>query len=219
MKNDLTGQRFGRLVALEPTDDRHRTSVIWRCRCDCGTECRVPSDWLRRGTKRSCGCLQDEARRDDITGQRRGRLTAIRPTDQRRGGKTLWEWRCDCGATVLKIPGMVRDGMSTMCPACSRRLKRDQGAALAAAQIRDEETGMMPAGLDGLRAGKLYSTNTSGVRGVSWHNKNQKWVARIQDHGKTKTIGYYSTIEEAAVARAQAVKKRYGVSENKGESE
>ena len=213
MKKDLTGQRFGRLTALEPTEDRHRTSVVWRCRCDCGTECRVPSDWLRRGVKRSCGCLQDEARRDDITGQRRGRLTAIRPTDQRRGGKTVWEWRCDCGATVLKTPDMVREGMSTMCPACARRLKRDQGAALAAAQVRDEETGMMPAGLDGLREGRLFRNNTSGVRGVSWHAGRGKWCARISDGGKMKTVGYYDTIDDAARARAEAVKKKYGVKE------
>ena len=38
---------------------------------------------LLRGVKRSCGCLQDEARRLDITGQKRGQLTAVRPTNYR----------------------------------------------------------------------------------------------------------------------------------------
>ena len=36
---DLTGRRFGRLKALEPTDRRDRKgSVYWRCVCDCGQE-------------------------------------------------------------------------------------------------------------------------------------------------------------------------------------
>lgn len=55
----------------------------------------------------------------DLTGQRFGHLTAIRPTDQRRKGATVWEWRCDCGATVLKPPsssGMRRrEGSKKIC--------------------------------------------------------------------------------------------------------
>lgn len=46
---DLTSQRFGRLVALEPTDKRSGLSVVWRCRCDCGNVCEVASGNLRSG--------------------------------------------------------------------------------------------------------------------------------------------------------------------------
>ena len=39
---DLTGQRFGRLTALYPTNRRdYKGSVIWHCRCDCGNETDV----------------------------------------------------------------------------------------------------------------------------------------------------------------------------------
>ncbi len=57
---DLTGKRFGRLVAQAKdrsvTDDEAR----WRCRCDCGRETRVRSSSLRNGTSQSCGCLRQE---------------------------------------------------------------------------------------------------------------------------------------------------------------
>lgn len=35
---NIKGQRFGRLVALEPTGfrDPHNGCVMWLCRCDCG---------------------------------------------------------------------------------------------------------------------------------------------------------------------------------------
>jgi hypothetical protein len=53
---DLAGQTFGRLTALAPTTERRRGSVVWRCRCACGREVKVPSRSLRSGDNRSCGC-------------------------------------------------------------------------------------------------------------------------------------------------------------------
>lgn len=55
---DLTGQRFGRLVAIEPTAQRRRGCVVWRCRCDCGREFYAASNALHHGDIRSCGCTQ-----------------------------------------------------------------------------------------------------------------------------------------------------------------
>ncbi|ERL09822.1 AP2 domain protein [Olsenella profusa] len=62
---DLTGQRFGRLVAVELTDrrDRHSGGAIWRCRCDCGNTCEVGAHELRNGNTRSCGCGNAENRK------------------------------------------------------------------------------------------------------------------------------------------------------------
>lgn len=33
---DITGKRFGRLVAQEPTELRRNGSTVWLCQCDCG---------------------------------------------------------------------------------------------------------------------------------------------------------------------------------------
>ncbi len=57
---DVSGQRFGRLTALEPTDRRVNDNVVWRCRCDCGQEAEVPYASLVSGNTKSCGCLQRE---------------------------------------------------------------------------------------------------------------------------------------------------------------
>lgn len=58
-KIDLTGQRFGRLVAL-----RHEATpgakTFWFCRCDCGKEVLVGYGELKSGNTRSCGCLRKE---------------------------------------------------------------------------------------------------------------------------------------------------------------
>ena len=207
---DMRGQRFGRLVAIEPTDQRHReTIVVWRCVCDCGRERLVPGDHLRRGLVRSCGCLQDENRRKDITGQKRGHLTALHATDQRRNGHTVWAWACDCGAIVYKTPGMVGEGQSTMCPACAKALKAQQ-SAYAASCVERDSTGRSIKQVEGIKRGDLPAHNTSGVRGVSWHAGRRMWAARVSVDGKTKTIGYYKSIDAAAKARQDAIKELYG---------
>lgn len=58
MPSDLTGQRFGRLVALRRT--RRGAYWCWHCQCDCGNTCAPRSDSLRTGDTQSCGCLQRE---------------------------------------------------------------------------------------------------------------------------------------------------------------
>lgn len=56
---DLVGQRFGRLVAIEPIGRDKQGYVIWRCKCDCGNEKNATLKCLGRGTS-SCGCLSRE---------------------------------------------------------------------------------------------------------------------------------------------------------------
>ena len=54
---NLTGQKFGNLTALEPTNERNRNQVVWKCQCDCGNIHYAPSAELIRGKVRSCGCV------------------------------------------------------------------------------------------------------------------------------------------------------------------
>src|SRR4051812_16633339 len=57
---DISGRRFGRLVAVSiagRANDRH---AIWLCRCDCGATVNVPSGNLSTGNTASCGCFRKE---------------------------------------------------------------------------------------------------------------------------------------------------------------
>lgn len=54
---DITGLKYGMLTALYPTDKRSGTSIIWHCQCECGNECDVGLNNLKRGNVKSCGCL------------------------------------------------------------------------------------------------------------------------------------------------------------------
>lgn len=55
---DLTGQRFGRLIAIKNTKTKNKwNTYIWECKCDCGKTILLDSHKLRSGNTKSCGCL------------------------------------------------------------------------------------------------------------------------------------------------------------------
>lgn len=56
---DLTGQRFGKLVALSPIY-RENKHTLWHCKCDCGNECDIDMGNLRSGKSQSCGCTHSK---------------------------------------------------------------------------------------------------------------------------------------------------------------
>ena len=60
---DLSGKRFGKLLAIKRVylkTDRH---PYYLCRCDCGKEKAIRAASLRNGDTVSCGCYGKEARR------------------------------------------------------------------------------------------------------------------------------------------------------------
>lgn len=44
---------------------------------------------------------------------------------------------------------------------------------------------------------KLPSSNTSGVKGVTWHKGSQKWMARVKFNGKTTHLGRFVELKDA----------------------
>ena len=57
---DLTGQRFGRLVAVRDVGRNKYGTRIWECHCDCGATTRSLTITLRSGNTKSCGCLRQD---------------------------------------------------------------------------------------------------------------------------------------------------------------
>ena len=93
--NDITGLRFGMLVAEHMTGDKTKSgNYIWHCKCDCGKEIDVSSGELMSGHTRSCGCRSFA----ELEGQRFGKLTVIRLSGRSSpSGGRYWLCRCDCG--------------------------------------------------------------------------------------------------------------------------
>lgn len=133
---NLTGQKFGRLTAIEMTDKRINKSVVWKCKCDCGNECEVIAASLRAGRTRSCGCLKEESDKKpkgnviDMTGKKFGHLTVISRQGSDGRGEAIWECECDCdNHTHIQVLGSnLRTGHTTSC-GCERRSKGEIAVA------------------------------------------------------------------------------------------
>lgn len=61
----------------------------------------------------------------------------------------------------------------------------------------------------------MQRNNSSGVNGVYWSTRDGKYRVQITIDSKTKSIGMYSTLFEAACAR-KAADRKYGFHENHG---
>jgi len=64
--DDLTGMRFGRLVAVEKVTSCGKNNEKWLCRCDCGNETIAYRSNLFKGFKTSCGCYVVESSTENL---------------------------------------------------------------------------------------------------------------------------------------------------------
>ena len=114
---DISGKRFGSLIAIEPTGEVHPTNKtrLWRCICDCGNETIADYKHLKEGERVSCGCAKGGVKPLDITGRRFGRLTAIRRLDIKNTTSYKWLCQCDCGKTTQVSIANLTSGGTKSC--------------------------------------------------------------------------------------------------------
>ena len=120
---DVTGERFGRLVAIERTEEKKGHSYVWLCKCDCGRTSNVLVASLLSGNTKSCGCSRKGGAgvTDDLKGKTFGKLTAVQMlTDRAASGGVKWLCNCDCGNAVEVTQGNLKSGNTKSC-GCSRR--------------------------------------------------------------------------------------------------
>lgn len=60
---ELSGQRFGHLIAIEKKGVNRHRCVLWLCQCDCGQKKIAASHGLVMGDTTSCGCVASAKKR------------------------------------------------------------------------------------------------------------------------------------------------------------
>lgn len=190
VRRDLSGQRFGKLICLEPTQVRGGNgAVIWRCLCDCGNECLAVSTQLTKGYRRSCGCLGKPPLKDFV-GRRFGSLT-VTGYAGKRDGKQMWRCRCDCGGEVEVSQGNLQNGRTKSCGCLRRGILKQNLKIVDGTSVTMIENRMK----------KPIRSNKSGCSGVYYSEKQKLWRAQITFKGKTYYLGTYTTLADAVKAR------------------
>ena len=189
MKN-LLGRRFGRLVCLEPTEQRGKSGgTVWRCQCDCGSICLAVSTQLTHGYKKSCGCWSHPPLKDFV-GKRFGQLTVLEYAGK-RSGMHRWKCRCDCGKETVVGQTLLQTGKTKSCGCLQvasivENLKLCEGTSVAILEASKH---------------RLLLTNTSGYTGVYQNKRTGKWCAQITFKKKTYFLGTYAKKEDAVKGR------------------
>lgn len=131
--HNLSGQVFGHLIALYRTKHpAKQAGTFWLCRCSCELDryVVVSSGHLVSGHTQSCGCMGREKlvigqQGINIAGQTFGRLTAIRPTKERKSGAVVWEFKCSCDDKLCYFPGtLVKNGYIQSCGCYQKEVHR-----------------------------------------------------------------------------------------------
>lgn len=130
----------------------------------------------------------------DLTGQRYGQLTVLSPAEN-IGSRTAWRCQCDCGQEIVVKTHHLRSGHTKSC-GC---LYGPGGPRTALGLTYIDGTCV-----EMLAARTIRKNNTSGVPGVDWLAKKQRWRASICFKGKRRYLGSYGKFEDAVAARRRA---------------
>lgn len=60
IRNDISGQKFNKLLVIEPVKRKKSERTKYRCQCDCGNETIVDGSKIKNNHTKSCGCLYKE---------------------------------------------------------------------------------------------------------------------------------------------------------------
>ena len=205
---DITGQRFGRLIAIKSTRVQGK-QTYWECMCDCGSVVEISLGNLRSGNTTSCGCaLKDSLIKRNLTHNlSKTKLYYVHNTMRQRCGNpnnTSYPRYGGRGITVCEewmnfesfynwaIESGYKEGLSI------DRIDNDGNYEPSNCRW---ETPVNQA-RNRRAKGKLKET------GISKRKNGQYW-ARITVNGITFDLGSYDTLEEAIEARKDGENKHF----------
>ena len=160
---DITGQKFGRLTAIRFLRKKSAKIYLWLFKCDCGNEKEINKHTVLVGNSRSCGCFRQELLqvRTDISGQKFGKLTAIKEVEDDEKGLSQWLFSCECGTKLIlgKYSVSHPNNPRTNCGKCVSHTNKGTGR-----RYRD---------ITGQRFGKLLA-----IKRLESVNEISKWFCK-----------------------------------------
>lgn len=192
VKDDLTSQFFGRLTVLGDVGKRTKNGkVLWHCLCECGTVTFVRTDHLKNGSITSCGCLNEEKKRErfkDLTGSETDNFQVI-DRAYSKNQRVYWNCVCKhCGNHIELQSNQIARYLSCGC-------KHNRSTKERMAEISDPES---------LKTNKPTARSTTGVRGVYFNKRKKKYQIFINVDKKTTYLGSSVDLNDAAAIRRNA---------------
>lgn len=226
VRQDLTGQKFGKLIVLRQVGDyttpQGKCQSQWLCKCDCGNEIVVRGYSLtrKRNSTQSCGCIQKEVASKilkkyntyDLSGEYGIGYTSKKEPfyfdleDYEKIKDYCW-FIDDRGYVVTHtLNNKSTIGMHKLLFPDSqyvdhiKHVNHDNRKS----QLRtctNQQNSMNKS---------LQNNNKSGVTGVYWSNSKNKWIAQIHLNKKHIHLGCFTNFDDAVKIRKEAEEKYFG---------
>lgn len=194
-------QDLGMHFPMETSKKKYRYGIY---KCSCGSEFKSQCSSVNRGSTHSCGCYQMKCRIERST------------THGLSHNKLYHTWCNIINRITNKKHKRFNDYGGRGITACDRWLH----------SFENFQDDMLPTWKEGLSIDRINndgnyepnncrwttrdiqqqnqriirSTNTSGYRGVAFHNKANKWRAEISVNNKRIYLGLFQTDIEASIA-------------------
>lgn len=146
MRKDLTGKKFNRLTAIRYVGKDNGGRALWLFKCDCGIEKVIQGYSVSSGKTISCGCyhkqITSKISSKDCTGERFGKLVALKRIRDREHEVTYYICRCDCGNIVKVRAGNLCRGDTKSCGCSKKSIYYDEnlvGKKFGRLQVISEE--------------------------------------------------------------------------------
>ncbi len=229
---DFTGLRFGHAVVLEKAESKIHpggsTSVMWKCKCDCGKIFTTYAATLRsdNGTL-SCGCMRPyynglktkKYNHYDLSGDygigydKNGREFYFDIEDYDKIKR--FNWYVDESGYVIST-----DNENEFAKVRMHRIILDLypgNSEILVDHIHGEAKYdnrkanlRIVNGSENSMNRKLMNTNTSGVTGVVYDKRYGTWIALITKDYNVIKLGHFKNFDDAVKARKAAEEKYFG---------
>ena len=215
---DLTGQQFERLTVIKRVENDKQGSSQWLCRCDCdGKEIVLRGGNLRRGSTKSCGCLQIE------NGKKNKKYNTYDLTGEFGIGYTLrnepfyfdlndydkiknYCWFTDKDGYIITNPYKSNViYMHRLVTNCPNEMEVDH----IFHDVWDNRKEFLRIATKSQNGMNKEISKFSGLIGVTF-NQNKKWMAKITYNQKQIYLGSFINKDDAIKARLEAEKKYFG---------
>lgn len=202
-----------RWTVIEETDKKNGERM-YKCRCECGTIKNVYAKNLKYKKSLSCGCLVKEKLKEthykaikeknkvDLTNKIFGKVKVLEKISG-IGCETVWKCEClECGKIFEALQHNLLRGDTKSCGCVAHRK--------ASERIRESFGVVDGTNVSIISSKKIFKSNTTGVRGVSYNKPLGKYVAYIGFKGKLYNLGSYAKLEDAKRARERAEEEMFG---------
>jgi len=223
---DLTGKIYGRLVVLKEFSRSIADTIMWLCKCSCGSSAQVVASGnsLKTGNTKSCGCYRKEvlSKKWEPTDCEdyyeiplsKGQYAKIDKKDLSQISEYGWSVSAGYAVARAKEKGNLKSirmsrlilGLSSNDERMADHINHDtldnrRANLRIVSRSGNSMNSVKRRSVDG---GKPL---TSRYIGVSFDKRNNKYSASVKINGKRIFLGQYCSEDTAATVRDEAAKQ------------